>query len=170
MTSPLWSVRLRYCVFSTMLHSKTEIIEVARRCVLLRSCIWINSVLPPSHWANCLRYCVQLQHETTVFVWEINIIQSKIKIHKHVNLSWHKILKNDCARGWRCTWAWKFTVICIFGSERFKRISKVMKKWYEFHGLVMKNIFFKQKSRKVVQKLEVSLNPVERESVLHKLL
>lgn len=122
MTSPLWIVRLRYCVFSTMLHSNTEIIEVARRCVLLRSCILINSVLPPSHWANCLRYCVQLQHETTVFVWEINMIQSKIKIHKHVNLSWHKILKNDCARGWRCTWVWKCTVICIFGSERFKRI------------------------------------------------
>ena len=40
----------------------------------------------------------------------------------------------------------------------------------EFTSKVMKNIFFKQKSRKVVQKLEVSLNPVERESVLHKLL
>lgn len=42
------------------------------------------------------------------------------------------------------------------GSKEFS--SKVMKKWYEFHGLVMKNIFFKQKSRKVVQKLNLSLS------------
>ena len=35
----------------------------------------------------------QQKHESIVIVWVFVVIQSKIEIHKHLNSSWHKIIK-----------------------------------------------------------------------------
>ena len=147
--SPLWNLWFRYCVFATMLDNNTEIIEVVRSYVLL------NSVLAPSpshsmiekllahsifslrkfDWdIFCFYYRVQLQHKTTVFVWEIAFIQSKIEILNYMNCNWHKTIKDHCARGW----GYKPGNLLTFCFQMVQKYS-LQKSWKgdEAHRLVM---------------------------------
>lgn len=103
MTSPLLSVWLRYCVFATILHSNTKIIDIVKSCVVFKSYVLVNSILPPS--PSPLNDLFLLLCSITTWnysFWEIVVIQSKIEIHEHINSGWHKILKSNCTRGWGC--------------------------------------------------------------------
>ena len=81
--SPLWSMRLRYCAFATILQNNRNYRIIEKLCLIKLGSHSFSILMN-----DLFCYCVQLQYETIILVREIVFIQSKIEINKHkINLA-----------------------------------------------------------------------------------